>query len=176
MQRIRLLGAECLGDPPAEDNSFQVDEGISNEPVLTTPSLSSKTKHGIPDPMVLTEDPAPFENEMEPPMIAVQADVDDDEEVGNEFEHGMTPTHVTRVPPDSFQFSRNEGPPNAAYPPRWVSDEFEESEEPPLGPMATFVERKRGTFAKNSVLRLLDCDWTPLYATCGKFGEIWKRL
>ena len=42
--------------------------------------------------------------------------------------------------------------------------------------MATFVERKRGSFAKNSVLRILDCDWTPLYMACGKFKGVWERV
>ena len=103
--------------------------------------------------------------------------MDDDELSGNGFEHDMSPTHINRSGPEIFQFARNEGPTEGVVPPPWwVTDDFDEFEEPPLGPLATFVERKRGSFAKNSVLRLLDCDWTPLYSTCGRFGEVWKRL
>ena len=112
---------------------------------------------------MVEEDPAPFENELEPSLIDVEPVPDDETGVGGEnlFEHEMAPSHVSRVPPPSFQFAKDKPARNEGYPPRWAGDEFEDGEEPPLGPMATFIERKRGTFAKNSVLRLLDCDWTP---------------
>ena len=61
--------------------------------------------------------------------------MDDDELSGNGFEHDMNPTHITRSGPEIFHFARNESPTEGvAPPPWWVTDDFEEFEEPPWVP------------------------------------------
>ena len=38
------------------------------------------------------------------------------------------------------------------------------------------MERKKGTFKENSVLRLLDSNWDELYAMCNMWNVAWYQI
>ena len=41
---------------------------------------------------------------------------------------------------------------------------------------AIYLDRKRGSYTQNNVLRLLECDWDEFYITCPTFQKPWDDM